>query len=119
MAVFTTAETAGEKAYRRIRTDIIFGRLAPGQKLKLDGLKEAYGVSVSTLREMLNRLTAEGLIVAENARGFEVASVSAQNMKEVANLRQLLECHALPQGTWSGKAGSSRRTTNCHKWKSG
>ena len=69
MAVFTTAETAGEKAYRRIRTDIIFGRLTPGQKLKLDDLKEAYGVSVSTLREMLNRLTAEGLIVAENGSG--------------------------------------------------
>jgi DNA-binding GntR family transcriptional regulator len=114
MAVFTTAETAGEKAYRRIRTDIIFGRLAPGQKLKLDGLKEGYGVSVSTLREMLNRLTAEGLIVAENARGFEVASVSAQNMKEVANLRQLLECHALQQSFAAGDMEWEGRVVSAH-----
>jgi len=102
-------ETAGEKAYRRIRGDIIFGRLPPSQKLKLDGLKEAYGVSVSTLRELLNRLTSEGLIVAESARGFEVAAVSDQNFKELANLRQLLECHALQQSfalggmEWEGR----------------
>ena len=114
MAVFTTAETAGEKAYRRIREDIIFGRLAPGQKLKLDSLKEAYGVSVSTLREMLNRLAAEGLIVAENARGFEVASVSAQNMKEVANLRQLLECHALQQSFAAGDMDWEGRVVAAH-----
>ena len=114
MAVFTTAETAGEKAYRRIRTDVIFGRLAPGQKLKLDGLKEAYGVSVSTLRELLNRLTAEGLIVAENARGFEVASVSPQNMKEVANLRQLLECHALQQSFAAGDMDWEGRVVSAH-----
>ena len=43
-------EAVGEEAYRRIRTDIVFGRLRPGQKLKLDGLKENYGVSISTLR---------------------------------------------------------------------
>ena len=89
------AETAGERAYRRIRRDILFGRLAPAQKLKLDGLKESYGVSISTLRELLNRLTSEGLIVAEGARGFEVAPISPENLKEVANLRQLLECHAM------------------------
>src|SRR3569833_1667842 len=88
------AETAGEKAYRRIRDDIIAGQLEPSQRLKLDGLKETYGVSVSTLRELLNRLTSEGLIVAEGARGFEVAPISVQNFREVANLRQLLESHA-------------------------
>ena len=89
------AETTGERAYRHIRRDILFGRLAPAQKLKLDGLKESYGVSISTLRELLSRLTSEGLIVAEGARGFEVAPISPENLKEVANLRQLLECHAM------------------------
>ena len=117
-------ETAGEKVYRRLRNDIIFGRLAPSQKLKLDGLKDGYGISISTLRELLNRLTSEGLIVAESARGFEVAPVSAENFKELANLRLLLECSraaALVCGsaTWSGKAVSSRRITSWRRWKSG
>src|SRR5687767_15334407 len=40
-------ETVGETAYRRIRSDILFGRLAPGEKLKLDRISEAYSVSIS------------------------------------------------------------------------
>jgi len=110
----TIMETAGEKAYRRIRTDIIFGRLAPGQKLKLDGLKDAYGVSISTLRELLNRLTSEGLIVAESARGFEVAPASAENLKEIANLRQLLECSALGQSFAAGDMEWEGRVVSAH-----
>ena len=52
-------DPVGETTYRRIRTDIIFGKLSPGQKLILDRMKEVYGASVSTLREILNRLSAE------------------------------------------------------------
>ena len=48
-------ETIGDDGYRRIRTDILLARLAPGQRLKLEMLREAYGVSISTLREILNR----------------------------------------------------------------
>ena len=58
-------ETIGDDGYRRIRMDIILARLEPGQKLKLEMLREAYGVSVSTLREILTRLAAEGLVSAE------------------------------------------------------
>jgi GntR family transcriptional regulator, carbon starvation induced regulator len=88
-------EAVGDDGYRRIRADIVFGRLKPGQKLKLDGLKESYGVSVSTLREILSRLTADGLVLAEGRRGFEVAPVSADNLRELAELRLLLEAHAM------------------------
>src|SRR4051795_10565105 len=88
-------EAVGDDGYRRIRTDIVFGRLRPGHKLRLDGLKEDYGVSVSTLREILNRLAAEGFVLAEGRRGFEVAPVSVENLKELAELRLLLESHAM------------------------
>jgi len=88
-------EAVGDDGYRRIRSDVIFGRLRPGQKLKLDGLKEAYGLSVSTLREVLSRLTADGFVLAEGRRGFEVAPVSMENLKELAELRLLLEAHAM------------------------
>jgi DNA-binding GntR family transcriptional regulator len=108
------AETTGEKAYRRIRGDIIGGLLDPSQKLKLEGLREAYGVSISTLRELLNRLTSEGLIVAEGARGFEVAPISVQNFKEVANLRQLLESHALEESFAAGDMEWEGRVVAAH-----
>lgn len=93
----SNSDTAGENAYRRIRHDIIFGRLAPGSRLRLERLKEPYLASVSTLREILFRLSSEGLVVAEGQRGFEVAPVSQQNFREVAAMRDLLEGHALRQ----------------------
>jgi DNA-binding GntR family transcriptional regulator len=102
LAEALTTGTIGETAYRRIRADIIFGRLPPGQKLKLDQLKKDYDVSVSTLREILNRLSSERLVLAEGQRGFEVSPVSRENLKEVAALRQLLECHAIEQSFASG-----------------
>ncbi|TKT74750.1 GntR family transcriptional regulator [Aquamicrobium sp. LC103] len=108
------AETIGENAYRRIRTDIIFGRAAPGQKLKLDRLKDEYGASISTLREILNRLSSEGLVVAEGQRGFEVAPVSIENLKEIAALRLLLEGHALEQSFASGDMEWEGRVVAAH-----
>jgi GntR family transcriptional regulator, carbon starvation induced regulator len=106
-------ETIGDDGYRRIRSDIVLARLRPGQKLKLEGLRETYGVSVSTLREILSRLTAEALVTAEGRRGFEVAPVSVSNLKELAELRLLLECHALeasfarPDMEWEGRVVSA------------
>ena len=112
--VGTAVETAGEKVYRRLRNDILFGRLAPSQKLRLEALKDGYGVSVSTLRELLNRLTSEGLVIAESARGFEVAPVSADNFKELANLRLLLESHALERSFALGDMDWEGRVVAAH-----
>lgn len=99
---FAESEAVGDSVYRRVRTDIIFGRLAPGRKLKLEQMRKDYEASVSTLREILNRLASEGLVVAEGQRGFEVAPVSAENLREVAALRELLECYALEQSFAAG-----------------
>jgi DNA-binding GntR family transcriptional regulator len=90
-----STETVGEKTYRRIRADIVFGRLPPGERLTLDRMRDAYEASVSTLREMLNRLSSEGLVVAEGSRGFQVTPISAANLRDVAAMRCLLETHAL------------------------
>ncbi|KQV65368.1 GntR family transcriptional regulator [Rhizobium sp. Root1220] len=95
-------ETIAENSYRKIRADIIFGRLPPGQRLKLDKLKSAYDTSISTLREVLNRLSAEGLVVAEGQKGFQVSPVSVADLRETAGLRLLLETHALEQSFLHG-----------------
>lgn len=109
-----TLLTIGENAYRRIRSDIIFGRLRPGQKLKLDRLRAPYGASISTLREILNRLSSEGLVIAEGQRGFEVAPVSVENLKEIAALRLLLETHALEESFAAGDMEWEGRVVSAH-----
>lgn len=85
----------GASTYQRIKRDIIFGDLAPGSKLKLEGLRQRYEASMSTLRETLNRLASEGFVDAQDQRGFFVTPVSRDDLIEIANLRVLLECHAL------------------------
>jgi len=107
-------ESVGEVAYRRIRGDIVFGRLSPGQKLTLDRMKEAYGASVSTLREILNRLSSEGLIVAEGARGFEVMPVSPDDLRQIASMRELLEGHALKESFEAGDMEWEGRVVAAH-----
>ena len=126
--------TVGEQTYLRLRQDIIACRLAPGQKLKLEPLRERYGAGVSTLREILNRLASEDLVIAEGQKGFTVAPATAADLREIADLRLLLESHALrlsfEQGNleWEGRvvaahyklasierqllAGEARQTTD-------
>ncbi|MBL8832434.1 MAG: FCD domain-containing protein [Rhodospirillales bacterium] len=110
----TVAETVADSAYRRIRADILSGQLAPGQKLKLDALKSGYATSVSTLREILNRLASERLVVAEGQKGFHVAPVSVASLREIAALRQLLECHALEQSFAAGDMEWEGRVVAAH-----
>lgn len=92
----------GISTYAAIRKDIIFGQLEPDEKLKLEALKTRYGTSVSTLREMLNRLSSEGFVIAREQRGFFVAPVSPADMREIADLRILIEGHALEKSINNG-----------------
>lgn len=114
MHVVSQPSTVGESAYQKIRSDIVFGRLPPGKKLKLEQLKTDYGASVSTLREILNRLHSERLVVAEGQKGFEVAPVSIPNLREIAALRQLLECRALEQSFRAGDMEWEGRVVAAH-----
>jgi len=107
-------EGVGELALRRIREDIVAGALPPGMRLKLDALRSQYGASVSTLREILNRLASESLVVAEGQRGFEVAPATADNLREVADLRLLLESHAIRLSLTSGDLDWEGRVVAAH-----
>lgn len=104
----------GEVAFRRIREDIIAGSLPPGRKLKLEALRVRYGASVSTLREILNRLASEDLVMAEGQRGFEVAPATRENLLEVADLRLLLESHALRLSLGAGDLDWEGRVVAAH-----
>ena len=69
--------------------------MPPAAKLKLEKLSKTYDVSVNTMRETLSRLAADGLVVAEGQKGFAVLPVSIEDLREITEMRQLLECHAL------------------------
>jgi len=99
LAVFETNEAAPktltEGAYLQLRRDIIEGHHAPGTKLRVEHLKDRYGVGAGTLREALSLLVADTLVVAEGQRGFSVAPLSLADLDDLTHIRTLLESEAL------------------------
>ncbi|HLS51590.1 MAG TPA: GntR family transcriptional regulator, partial [Burkholderiaceae bacterium] len=87
----TLSDTIAEK----LRENIASGRLAPGSRLRLEELRNRFGVSLSPLREALSRLSAEGYVESEGRRGYSVAPVSSSNLTEVTRLRCEFESFAL------------------------
>lgn len=96
------AATLAEAAYRRLRQDIVAGVFAPSQPLRLELLKQRYGLSFSPLREALNRLQTERLVVTAPLRGFSVAPVSIEEMWDATETRILIECEALRRSIAQG-----------------
>ena len=98
----TGARTLIERAYEQLRTDIIEGRLAPGEKLRVEHLKDRYEVSAGTLREAITRLVSDALAVAEGQRGFRVAPIALEELEDITRLRVQIETEALRQSIHTG-----------------
>lgn len=91
-----------EQAFRRLRSDVLAGVLPAGHKLKVDELQRLYGFSSSPLREALSRLSQEGLVRADERRGFRVAPLSAADLADITRLRVLVDLEALADALQHG-----------------
>jgi DNA-binding GntR family transcriptional regulator len=86
--------TVAEAVYAHLRNDILLGLLKPGAKLKLDDMRVSYEASVNTLRETLSRLVSDGLVSNEGQRGFQVVPASIADLRDITEMRRMLEVHA-------------------------
>lgn len=80
-----------EIVYRELRKAILNGVFVPGQVLRQEEVAARLGVSRSPLREALPRLEAEGMVVQQPRRGYAVATLDPEEIKEAFDLRCLLE----------------------------
>jgi GntR family transcriptional regulator, carbon starvation induced regulator len=90
-------KTLVEGAYQRLRRDIIEGVHSPGDKLRVEHLKDRYEVGAGTLREALLLLVTDALVVTQGQRGFRVAPISIADFEDITRTRVLLETEALRQ----------------------
>jgi GntR family transcriptional regulator, carbon starvation induced regulator len=97
-----TPRTLAERAYLNLRHDVVCGKLAPGEKLRVEHLKDQYQVGASTLREALSLLVSDALVTAEGQRGFRVTPISLADLEDVTNTRVMLETEALRQSIRHG-----------------
>jgi len=80
-----------QRTTQTLRTAILDGVFAPGQKLSERELCESLDVSRSCLRESLQHLQAEGLITIVPHKGPEVTSISASEVRDIYAVRASLE----------------------------
>lgn len=91
-----------EQAFQMLRGKILRCEYEPGEKLKMDRLQRDLGFSSSPLREALSRLAMEGLVSNDDRRGFFAAPVSLDDLREVTQLRLMLDCEALGESIEHG-----------------
>jgi DNA-binding GntR family transcriptional regulator len=82
-------------AYAKLRSELLACRFAPGEKLKIDDLCRRFTVGSSAVREALSRLASEGFVVIEPQRGFRVAPLSVDALRDLTDVRCNIEALCL------------------------
>jgi len=82
---------AHETIYRELRALVLFGDLAPGQAVTIQGLCERLGAGMTPVREALRRLIAEGALEFQGNRRVSVPLLDAGNIGELIYARQWLD----------------------------
>lgn len=103
--IASVSSSLTQDAYERLRADLLACRLQPGARLKISELCQTLSVSLSAVREALSRLTSEGLVVAEPQRGFRVAPISAEELRDLTGVRAQIEGLCLERAIVAGDVG--------------
>jgi DNA-binding GntR family transcriptional regulator len=94
--VTTVSTLSAEQAVTAaLRTAILSGRLAPGQRLAQAELAEQLGVSRIPLRDALRRLEEEALVKIDGRRGAWVTVLSIRDVAEIYEMRIMLEARCV------------------------
>ena len=86
----------------RLRNENVTCQLKPDESLKFDALRLSFGASFTTLREALTLLAAEGLVVAEEQRGYKVAPVTLDDLSDLTHARILIEVDLIRRSIENG-----------------
>ncbi len=109
------AETLGAGVYEQLRSAVLAGRYAPGQRLRPVELATTYGVGAGVVREALTRLAEQTLLVAEPNRGYRVRTIDDDQVRELVELRRVTECAALRLSVERGDLGWEERVLGAHR----
>jgi DNA-binding GntR family transcriptional regulator len=86
------SETAPARVYETLRFQIVEGVIPPGTRVNIDALARDLGVSQTPIREALQRLEADGLLVYRAARGYATTPVlDLQGLRSLFEFRLLIE----------------------------
>lgn len=81
--------------YSELKRAILVGTLAPGERLIVTEIAGRYRISQAPVREALERLKQEGLIVGQPNKGSVVSAITAKEIKDLFVLREMIEAFAV------------------------
>jgi GntR family transcriptional regulator, carbon starvation induced regulator len=109
-------QTQADQIFDALRADILACRLPPGQKIKINELSLRFDVSLGAVREALQRLSADGLVIMEAQKGFTVSPVSPDELVDLTETRVLIEGLCLEDAIANGDVDwESRIVAAYHK----
>lgn len=82
---------AHQIVYEKLRVMILFGDLAPGQAVTIQGLTEVLAAGMTPVREALRRLMAEGALTHQGNRRVSVPVLTPDCVDELGFMRKTLE----------------------------
>ena len=101
----TLKDTAGHLLTEKI----LSGEIRPGERLNESQLSRQLRISRAPIREALQQLLQQGLVVNITRRGMFVVSLQQEDIKKINNLRRILEAEALRQARRSAKPPDIQR----------
>ena len=101
--------TKTNETYQILRNAILWGELPAGSRLRTNLLTKEYDISLSSLREALSQLSAEGLTQAEAHRGYVVTPISVGDVVDLARVRTVVETQCL---VWAIENGTLEWESN-------
>ena len=82
---------AHELVYQRLRAQILFGEMAPGQAVTIQGLTESLNAGMTPVREAIRRLISDGALVFQDNRRVSVPALSPGDIEQITFLRKTME----------------------------
>jgi len=102
---------AHELIYRQLRALVLFGDLAPGQPVTIQGLTVRLGAGMTPVREAIRRLISEGALEFQGNRRVSVPELSVDNISEIIIARQWLDPYLAECATHRATADDLTRLT--------
>lgn len=85
------SNTTYSKVREQLRHDILSNYFAPGARLKILDLVKLYNVSQMPIREALQQLQGEGLVVIEQHKGAYVRHIDKKFVSNIYDVRRVIE----------------------------
>jgi len=89
-----------ERALQHLRAKVVSGALSPGEQIRQQEMAEELGVSRVPLREALNVLADQGLLLHRPNSGYFVAKRAPNELAQIRRILQLLENELLTSLEW-------------------